>query len=100
MEEIGPTRPEGRSVRKLITVREAAGRLGCSYEAARSLYHAGSLKGYQAPRVGIRVYEDSIDQFVQDHANKRTPAGPRAITPRPRPVRKIAAGPSHGLKYL
>ena len=85
------------SMRPVLTVQQAASRLGCGRTKAHALFDAGELRGY---RVGVRkfVFEESVPEYIARHANRcpeepaahqeaepakvrRTP-GPRQVTTR------------------
>ena len=55
-------------MRPVLTVEEAAHRLGCGRTKAHALFDAGELRGY---RVGVRkfVFAESVPEYIERHAN-------------------------------
>jgi len=63
----------------LLTVSQVAERLQVTEESVRDWLRAGSLRGFRpgGPRIGWRISEADLGQFLEDAAN-RAPGSTRA----------------------
>lgn len=73
----------------VLTVKEVAGRLRIGLSTVYELFDDGSLRGFRlrGARGAIRVYEESLAEFIQKNENRPEPEPePKAAaSPRPRP---------------
>ena len=67
----------------LLTVKEAQARLKCGHNAVYRLYKRGLLRGSKPPHVGLRIYEASLVELLQQFSNERPP---EVLKPSPRPA--------------
>ena len=62
--------PEPTPAASSYSVKEAYEVLGCeSLKHVYNLFHAGKIEGYRVGRKGIRLYKDSVQEFVKANSN-------------------------------
>jgi excisionase family DNA binding protein len=63
---------------KVLTVKEAAARLGYGLSTTYGLFDAGELRGFRKGRKGIRIFPSSITEYIERNMN--TAPSPSPVT--------------------
>jgi excisionase family DNA binding protein len=81
-----------RTISEVLKVKEAMTRLHCGRSTVYDLFNRGELRGYRVGRRGIRIYADSITEYIARRENRpepdQAPKDPGPARPKlPKPVK-------------
>jgi excisionase family DNA binding protein len=76
----------------LLTVREVQAKLKCSKMAVHRLLKAQHIRGQNLPCVGVRIDEDSVDEFVKGRFEEKLSSPRRPATAKRRASRVYFEG--------